>query len=767
MSDLTHVNDTLGEEQFDPIARPTQEVLAVRPREPARTSGSRISTLRRNLSPALLWRFKWTGLFVALLLAAPLVALVWFTNTPVYEARASVEVSPMIPRIVYQTDDNGLIPLYQQYLNNQASVIRSPTVLERVLDEQKVQATAWYQEPAEKPLFGKSPTKLERLREALEARVRSNTSFVDVKMAARDPEEAALLVNTVVDQYLTYVYERSQQFDDDVYRALTQEYNTLRNTIDGLKSVISDLRGDLMTATPDELQAQQRQRLDQKVAELESLRQELAVANWEREQLEALAAGASEANAADEPHAASPYAVDEEWRRLFLAWRSAQEQLATAKDHLGDEHFQLVALRRAVAHADENLKLHETQLDEIWQAQPELAAARVDSAQVQLDQLTHRVERLQFQEQLKTQDVSQERDRVKETARAAEMLTKEMDELKYAEERYVDVRQRKIAMEIERRAPASIRIQDRAYPPSQPYNARRRLMLAGLALLGSLGCGAATAYVRATTNPAVQQVSDLTDAPSRFLLGQVPLMRRATRPDAYETALQSECIRMVRTALLERMRGGQNCAVQITSAGAGAGKTSVAVLLAESLARCGKRVLLIDGDVRSPSLHERFELPRKPGLMELLRGEIEEADALHLIPDSNLQVICAGNLRDQDAELLAHERLRERIARWKQEYELVIFDSAPLLPVADARIVARQVDASVVVVREGRCRRSEVTEAMSQLNSSGGVLLGMVLLSRRRHGLYYGGRYGYGYGSLYGTTPTGSASDLDAREVVQ
>lgn len=717
---------------------------------------------RRRPDLRTLLRFKWLALGVAAAVFVPAGLAVWMMNPPRYEARAAVEVSPIVQRIVYSTDDNGLVPLYQQYLNDQAAVIRSPQVLNRVLERQEVQQTAWYQVEPD-PLLGSPPTKLERLREAIDSKVRPQTSFVDVRMESADADEAALIVNAVIDEYLQVVYERSKQLDDAVYQELVDQHTELQQKIDGHRQTIAELRGGLLTATPDELQGQQRQRLDIKQAALEELQQQIKLAEWEREQLQAAIdqQGPALQQAAGQ---SVRYENDPIWRVLYADLKAAEQQALVTAQRLGEQHPRLLELKNLVEAAAAKLVGREQQIDQLLAQQGTPPPAAADTPASRLKLLDARLDRLRFEERLKAEDLRLERERVQDTTRIAQLLTKEMDDLALAEQRFKDVRERKVAMEVERKAPASIRRQDKAFAPSQPHNSRRRTMLLAVALLGALGCGALCSYLRAMTVPAIQDYGDLTAATHVPLLGHVPLVRRHSNGHAAQAqAIQAECIRMVRTALLERLQDGRNCSIQLTSAGAGAGKTSVAVLLAESLVRCGKRVLLVDADLRNPAIHKRFELKLEPGLLEVLKGDFPLEQARHA-DAGGLHLLTAGRMRrETDAEVLGSPELSAHLARWLEEYEVVLFDSAPLLPVADAQILSRRLDGSVLVVREAHCKQSEVVDALKQLNAAGGALLGMVFFSRGRGSTYYG-EYGYGYG--YGYRPGGYDADvaLDARD---
>jgi capsular exopolysaccharide synthesis family protein len=223
--------------------------------------------------------------------------------------------------------------------------------------------------------------------------------------------------------------------------------------------------------------------------------------------------------------------------------------------------------------------------------------------------------------------------------------------------------------------------------------------------------------------------------------------------------MQAEYVRMVRTALLQRLEEGGGKVVQITSAGSGSGKTTLAVMLAESLARCGKKVLLVDADLRNPSIHERCDIAAEPGLLGVLKARVGDPEAIVKPGQSGISVLPIGKVSAEiDGELLANGVLAACLRRWCGQFDLVLLDSAPVLPVADARILSRLVDGTILVVREKHCHRAGVADALAQLGASGGALLGMVFVGSRLGGAYGGGYYDYRYPAADTTAA------LDARE---
>jgi Mrp family chromosome partitioning ATPase len=213
--------------------------------------------------------------------------------------------------------------------------------------------------------------------------------------------------------------------------------------------------------------------------------------------------------------------------------------------------------------------------------------------------------------------------------------------------------------------------------------------------------------------------------------------------------------------------------VQLASAGPGSGKSTLAVLLARSLAQSGKRVLLVDADMHRPSLAQHFAIALSPGLLDLLArgqggaGGAREGEAgaregeagaspYHATSIPTLSVLPSGrSTRQADQELLVNGTFSTLLAQWRGRFDFILLDGPPLLQSADAAILSRHADGTILVVRQRHCRRMALVEALAVLSSAGGKLLGTVFVGSG-HEQVYG--YGYGYAPGQSYRP-GSAAD--------
>ncbi len=184
----------------------------------------------------------------------------------------------------------------------------------------------------------------------------------------------------------------------------------------------------------------------------------------------------------------------------------------------------------------------------------------------------------------------------------------------------------------------------------------------------------------------------------------------------------------------------------VTSAERGEGKSTVASHLALTVARFrGKKSLLIDADLRRPRIHQIFDVPREPGLFECLSGEIDPLEAVKDTPIENLKIIPAGRRVKSPAHLFEGDIMTEIFEKIKFYYDIVIVDSAPVIPVSDPMLISSVLDGVILVMLAGKTPRKVVLRARNILLDAKADLLGVVVNNMSEVlPYYYDYRY-YGY----------------------
>lgn len=212
-----------------------------------------------------------------------------------------------------------------------------------------------------------------------------------------------------------------------------------------------------------------------------------------------------------------------------------------------------------------------------------------------------------------------------------------------------------------------------------------------------------------------------------------------------------ESFRVLRTNLSFIDVDQQSKAYVFTSSVPNEGKSTTAVNTALALAAAGgERVLLVDGDLRRPQVAGLLGLEGRVGLTSVLVGKVGLEGAVQQHAASGLDVLTAGSVPPNPAELIQSRAMHDLLAHLRATYDVVIIDSPPLLPVTDAALIAAETDGAVLVVRHGKTTRDQVTGAVERLRAVEAAPLGVIMNMLPSGG---GGRYGYGYGYGYGYAP--------------
>ncbi|RPJ38954.1 MAG: hypothetical protein EHM35_03410 [Planctomycetaceae bacterium] len=705
-------------------------------------------------------RFKWSLVTILVLVAAPLVALIWTQITPQYEARAEIRVRPIIPRLVFKTDENGMIPLYDSFVNTQVSLIRGLTVLQRVLDQPEIRATRWYENRAT-TLWGRlhadTTPPLERLREALSVHARPRTEIIDVSLSASTAKEARLILDAILDSYIAYIGEKADATEDTLYRQLVDQYKSLETEIQGREKVCSDLHRLLGTEAPQELISARRIRLDELQNRLKQLQDARAMMEWRMNQAEVVDSNGVPADMAAE--GLPRYYQDTEWRKLDTDVKTIQHQLTNGLYR--PSHPNWIRLEQNLKFAEDLRTQREAQLNEQWRNQRKtgrgMAIVTPDvsdpNSEAGAGTLEYQLAQARQEEQILQAAFEKQQAEFKSLFESAQLLQKQNDELRSKRELFNAVQERLNQKNMERNVPGSIEVLARAYSPSRPMG-DRRIAFTLLAVFLALGAGTTTAALKAGRNQSIYAVRDMPQQAQGPFLGHVPIVH-LSRPvgkalgDELEQKqmLLNESVRMLRTALLSRLRGQHHTTVLVTSANEGTGKSSFTVVLGKSIAQTGQRVLIIDADLHKMDLSKRLHVADKPGLRESLKDTTLHVYATET---SGLDVMPGGHRDNGNVVLeeIANSAFKNLVGRLFEQcgYNLILLDTPPILPVADATILAGQVDGAIMVEREHVSRRMEVANALVRLNCSGGRLLGTVFIGSPDQE-HYGHGYSYRYGS--------------------
>jgi tyrosine-protein kinase Etk/Wzc len=345
-------------------------------------------------------------------------------------------------------------------------------------------------------------------------------------------------------------------------------------------------------------------------------------------------------------------------------------------------------------------------------------------------------------------------------------------DVKVNNEAYQSLRNNAVQLQLLREGKVgNVRLIDEAAYPEGPVRPKRSLIVGIAAALGLL-CGIAFAFTRNAFFRGIRSPQEIEANTGLSVYSTIPLSpaqeafaRNATdkRPGVHLLAWQTptdpavESLRSLRTALQFAMLDAENNCVLITGATPGVGKSFVSANFAAILANAGKRVLLVDADLRKGHLNHYFGVSRERGLSELIAGALKPSEAVRrgLVP--NLDLLTTGVLPPNPAELMMSGSFAHVINDLSKEYDIVILDSPPVLVAADTVGIAPHAGTILLVARSGVTQMGELHESAKRLahagKSVGGVLFNAIDLSRRHYGSY-GYKYGgYRYKQYTYTTP--------------
>ena len=306
------------------------------------------------------------------------------------------------------------------------------------------------------------------------------------------------------------------------------------------------------------------------------------------------------------------------------------------------------------------------------------------------------------------------------------------------------------------------------HPPSAAAIRPRQAIILAMALFVGSGLGVACAFVADLFDDRLRTLPALRGSLEFSVLGLIPQIPEETAASvgsvgmishSLPRSLVAESYKSIRTRLDFHRRNHCLHVLLITSPSSGDGKSTSASNLAISMAHAGRKVLLVDADLRRPSLHTYFTLNRSRGLVQVLKDMLPAAHAIQGTAVENLDLLAAGPEVANPAELLASPRFAAFLGEVRQSHDTIIIDSSPLLAVADPLIVGSAVDGVILIARVETLSRRQAERTAEMLQALGTPVLGTVINGVKREQVGYG--YGYDFGLDYGYVAR-SSDTLDA-----
>ena len=292
--------------------------------------------------------------------------------------------------------------------------------------------------------------------------------------------------------------------------------------------------------------------------------------------------------------------------------------------------------------------------------------------------------------------------------------------------------------------------------PNTISKVKKSVLFLILGILLGVGGGFVVDYV----DSAVRDEFEITRISGLPILGRIPVVeddkkdKNNSKKNPFVLSEKesrshvAEAFRSLRANIKLSRAEGFPSSILITGPDAGSGKSMIAINLALSFVSSGKKVLLVDTDLRRPAIEKYLRIKKKKGLTELLVNEEKEIQPLSF---DGLKIIPSGQLPPNPSELLDSDRMKQLLNKWKKEYDIVLLDSPPLMTVSDSRILASEVEETLLVASYGETNRHILAQTSELLEQLSIEALGYILNKVDIHKEY--GYYGYYYGYYYYSKP--------------
>lgn len=585
-----------------------------------------------------------------------------------------------------------------------------------------------------------------------------DTRLITVKFLSPDPNRAAQIANSIVQEYVTY--EARSQATSDAQRWLSDQLAELKTNYDSSQDKLADFQqqsglNGMVLGAMGETNGSGGATHVPVLDTLDSLNQQLTAAETDRiakeaiyrltrtQDPEAVASLAATAGSAGTSNPASESAVSGPGLELLRSFRQQQAALRVNYNDLltkyGPNNQHLIEAKSQLDTVNAQITEEVGRISERARQEYLFAAQKEAGLRTAVAQMQKQAGNLNVSA-VKLQALSQEADSSRQLYNSLYGRLKELN------------------IQAALRA-TNIAVADPARPPATPKRPDPPLYLA-IGLIAGLFTGITSALVREHMDDTVTVALQLRGGANLPMLGNIPSSnfirslpsKIAATDGPLETSplindprsASAESFRALRTAIQVASHSGRLRTLLVTSPLFGEGKSTVAYNTAIAFALAGKRVLLLDADMRKPHQHELFDRPCSPGLSDVLLGKAKLDACLfqhRTLP--TLSLLPAGSETIASAELLESSEFDQLLSALTGEYDLIIADSPPILLVTDARVLSQKFGATIAVVRARQTTRTVLNSLSSVLELSGSRAVGVVLNGVDTKSIDYFETYGH------------------------
>jgi succinoglycan biosynthesis transport protein ExoP len=685
-------------------------------------------------------RIRKTVILTVFLLVALTTTIVTFLLPKSYSSMVKISIEQDMPDV--DAGGRGFLPGYRPtpdpfFLQTEFQRIQSKPVLYRVIEELKLQEQ-WgrkYKQPG--PLSRERTYAI--LKGSFAVSQSQNTTLVEIKAYSDNKDEAATIANTIAE---TYKLERARRHDELVkngIRVLREQLAEKEAAVSNQHAVVNRLRQELQISDYEAAGNQPTPTLDNET--LRHINSSLRDAETRFVDARSRYQGLTNLSRNELKQAAPMQSLGDNRLSELIAQESAtQQKLADLLGQYGVEHPEVKAKTQLLQTITNQVDLALSGLLTSLKNQMNTDRAVVEHQKSLLDE----AKRNDLTNYARTRPYYEAKEELGQRKILRDKLAMNID-----------------ATEIELKTPklGSVDIMERAEANPEPVRPNKKLNI-GLGLGIGLLIGLGLAFFIEYLDTSVKTIDDVERALQAPVLGVIPQNVGILVEEGPDSP-HAEAYRVLRTNVLFSRKDPKLNSLTIVSGGAGEGKSTTIFNLATVFAQNGQRVLLVDSDLRRPSLHKLLHLSNSIGLTNYLlkQNTLEEVVQTTAVP--NLDFMPSGRLPSSSLGILSSMQMKELIRDVKRRYDFVFFDSPPIMGVSDASILASEVDMVLQVIQYRRYPQPMTIRAKQMIEKVGGNLLGIVLnninVSQDENYYYYSGYYYdyYSKGEYAGEDPEG------------
>ncbi|PYJ04841.1 MAG: capsular biosynthesis protein [Verrucomicrobia bacterium] len=661
-------------------------------------------------------RIRKTVILAVFLLVVITATLVTFILPESYSSKARID-SPDISGIAKRMPTAGYDPYFIQ---TEFETIQSERVLGKVID--KLELNDDWGKKYHGGVKLKTPDTIVMLKGRMDLRPVRNTKFIEIVVYSENKDEAARLANAIAEAYQEHRQEQREKLSQGGIDAMEKRLKEQEEKVAKKAEEVEKLREELQVPDSMSLEAAPVQLLSaETIHKVESLRIENEADFVKQSTL----LNKLKSLKYQELTQVLPTTVADSLLSSLLEQKNMTEQaLVIRQKEYGDKHVEVIKLQRQLDDLQDKIAKRVEGI--ITSLEARVAAVQTNLAllQAQVDKAT-------------ANDIGNSK-----RWRPYFDKKRELDE----QQRFRQILTMKIASEkIDQKLPKTlmVEIMDKAEPGTKPVKPNKALNIA-LGIIIGLVVGIGLAFFIEYLDTSVKTIDDVERSLQSPVLGVIPQNVGLILDEGVDSP-HAEAYRVLRTNLLFSRKDDKLNSVAVVSAGAGEGKSTTVFNLACVFAQSRQRVLIVDSDLRRPTLHKMLRVPNDLGLTNYLLKQNSLEDVIRTTPLPTLDFLASGKLPSSSLGILSSAQMKELINELKQRYDFVFFDSPPIMGVSDASILASEVDMTLQVIQYRRYPQPMNVRAKQLIEKVGGNLVGIVLnninMSQDESYYYYSGYY--------------------------